>query len=536
MRNIFSKNRIPLMLILSGALTSLPLVCTYFGFIQWISIIPAALALKHATENKETKLKRIYGYGLLFFMSYYLVIYHWFLYMYPLDFAGISRGASAVVVCVAWFGLSFLQTAGSALVFVVFALLGRAKILEKARFLLPLFAGAVWCVFEWSQTIGWWGVPWGRLCLGQSGAAFLLLSSSLLGSYFVTFVIVAVNFFLAYAISCKDKKRLLTILAVAVFAVNLIMCSLVRLTYREGDDKITVAAVQGNIPSSEKWEIDTLDKTLDIHKKYTVRAAENGADVVVWSETAIPYDFFENSHIMSFVSELARETGVTILVSAFTQYDERDDARQNSLIEIRPDGTYGEAIYSKQRLVPFGEFVPMRELVMFLIPPLAQIGMLEEDLIAGEESTVLETDSGAVGCGICFDSIYETVIRAAVLNGAQVIAVSTNDSWFADSAALYMHNSQSALRAIETGRYVVRSANTGISSIIDPMGKVKQSLGADVEGYVADEISLRETITLYTAIGNLFVYLCAFSIISVFVCSFGQRIAYKNGIGKKYQL
>ncbi len=534
MRNMLSKYRIPLMLILSGALTSLPLVCPSFGFVQWVSIIPAALVLKHTTENKETKLKRIYGYGLLFFMSYYLVIYHWFLYMYPLDFAGISRGASAVVVCVAWFGLSFIQTVGSALVFVVFALIVRTKTLANAKPSLPLFAGAVWCVFEWSQTIGWWGVPWGRLCLGQSGATFLLLSSSLLGSYVVTFVIVAVNFFLAYAISCKEKKRLMTILAVAVFSVNLIMCSFVRLTYRESDDKIAVAAVQGNIPSSEKWEIETLDKTLDIHKKYTTEAAKKGADIVVWSETAIPYDFFKNTTIMSFVSEVAKEAGVTILVSAFTEYEARDDARQNSLIEIRPDGTYGEAIYSKQRLVPFGEFVPMRELVMFLIPPLAQIGMLEEDLIAGEESTVIETDSGVVGCCICFDSIYETVTREAVLNGAQMIAVSTNDSWFSDSAALYMHNSQSALRAIETGRYVVRSANTGISSIIDPMGKVKQSLGADVEGYVVDEISLRDTNTLYTAIGNAFVYLCVFSIIAVFVCSRIQKNAYKNRIVKNY--
>ena len=129
----------------------------------------------------------------------------------------------------------------------------------------------------------------------------------------------------------------------------------------------------------------------------------------------------------------------------------------------------------------------MREIVMFLIPPLANVGMLDDDLLAGEECMVLDTDVGSIGCGVCFDSIYESVILGSVRNGAEIIAISTNDSWFSDSAALYMHNSQSRLRAIETGRYVVRSANTGISSIIDPMGNVKEELGALERGYVVSE-------------------------------------------------
>ena len=96
----------------------------------------------------------------------------------------------------------------------------------------------------------------------------------------------------------------------------------------------------------------------------------------------------------------------------------------------------------------------------------------------------------------------------AVRNGAEIIVISTNDSWFSDSAALDMHNGQARLRAIETGRYVVRSANTGISSIIDPMGNVKSELGALERGVVVSEISARSENTLYVYIGNLFAYLC----------------------------
>ena len=236
---------------------------------------------------------------------------------------------------------------------------------------------------------------------------------------------------------------------------------------------------------------------------------------MVWPETALPYVLLDSEDLTNFVTALAKENEVTIIVSAFTDNSGRGEL-SNSMIEIRPDGTVGKSIYSKQRLVPFGEFVPMRELVMFLIPPLANIGMLDDDLLAGEESVVLESELGMVGCGVCFDSIYETVTLGAIRNGAEIIAISTNDSWFSDSAALDMHNSQSRLRAIETGRYVVRSANTGISSIIDPMGNVKEQLGALEEGVVVSEAYMRNNRTVYSYIGNTFVILCAVFIAGLF--------------------
>jgi apolipoprotein N-acyltransferase len=288
-----------------------------------------------------------------------------------------------------------------------------------------------------------------------------------------------------------------------------------------------VAAVQGNISSTDKWS-GGADKILEIHAKYTREASEKGAKIVVWSETALPYNFFKNEYIHTFVSDLARECNVTILVSTFTEYQNRSWQLRNSLIAVNPDGTFGEEMYFKQRLVPFGEFVPMRELIEVLIPPLTEIGMLQEDLIAGEESTVLETNEGIFGCGICFDSIYEDIIRESTLGGAQVIAISTNDSWFADSAALYMHNSQSVLRAIENGRDVVRSANTGISSIIDPMGNIKSSLSANQEGVIVDEVYMRDNLTVYTVIGNVFIYICIVVICAAFCAEFMVKCARRS--------
>ncbi len=507
MKGIYEKIKLPLWLMISGLLTSLPLIITEIGFLQWISLIPMALILMRAADNSEKKLRRLYGMGVLFFLVYYAVSFHWFFYMYPLDFAGLSNGVSLAVVLLACLGLGLLQAVQSAFLFLVFGLVSRSDMLRKHKLIAPFLAASLWVIFEWWQTIGWWGVPWARMPLGQIDYTLLVRSASLFGSYFITFTVVAVNFCLATAIRNGKIEKLGAIVAASLFCFNLALGLIVTLSYRESGEKVKVAAIQGNISSKEKWDIG-LSETMEIYSSLTDSAVEDGADMVVWPETALPCVLFDDMMLTYDVSELAIKNDTVIILSTFTE-DEGTWARYNSIIEVKRDGSFGKDIYSKQRLVPFGEFVPMRGLVGFLFPPLADIGMLDEDLTPGESSVVIESEYGKIGSGICFDSIYETVILNAARNGAEFIVISTNDSWFSDSAALDMHNAQSRLRAIETGRYVVRSANTGISSVIDPLGNVKAELGADERGYIISEITPRTQLTLYTVIGNSMVCLCA---------------------------
>lgn len=507
MKSFYQKVKTPLWLIISGLLTSLTLIITEIGFLQWISLIPMALVLMRAAENSEKKLRRLYGMGVLFFLAYYAVSFHWFFYMYPLDFAGLSNGVSLAVVLLACLGLGLLQAVQSALLFLVYGLVARSSTIKNHKIIAPFLAASLWVIFEWWQTIGWWGVPWARMPLGQIDFILLVRSASLFGSYFITFIIVAVNFCLGLAISNGKIEKLGVIAAASLFCLNLVLGLVITLSYKESGEKVKVAAIQGNISSKEKWDIG-LFETMDVYSTLTENAVKDGADIVVWPETALPCVLFDDMMLTNDVSELASSNDATIILSTFTE-DEETFERYNSIIEVTRDGSFGEDIYSKQRLVPFGEFVPMRGLVSFLFPPLADIGMLDEDLTPGESSVIIESEYGKIGSGICFDSIYETVILNAARNGAEFIVISTNDSWFSDSAALDMHNSQSRLRAIETGRYVVRSANTGISSVIDPLGHVIGELGADERGYVIADITPRTQITLYTVIGNMIVYLCA---------------------------
>jgi apolipoprotein N-acyltransferase len=123
----------------------------------------------------------------------------------------------------------------------------------------------------------------------------------------------------------------------------------------------------------------------------------------------------------------------------------------------------------------------------------------------GEDSELFCLDSATVGSLICFDSIYETLPLDAVRDGAEIIAVSTNDSWFSDSSGVYMHNNQSRLRAVELGRCVVRSANTGVSSFISSTGAVVSDIGALERGFLCEDVPVLTGRTLYSYVGNIFI-------------------------------
>lgn len=516
-------------LCICGFLLALPLVIPSLGFLQWVAFVPCALLLYICAEIQSLKKKQLYLYGLVFFMCYYVTVFHWFFYMYPMEFAGIGKGAALVVVFVATLGLSLLQAVMSAALFVVFFVIAKSQICAKHSILKSLMLPALWVIFEWWQTIGWWGVPWGRLCIGQADYLFTLQSASIFGSYFISFIIICVNALMAYAMLDMKRAKALCIAAIGIIVFNTAFGGIyMSIDTNKEENKIKVAAIQGNVDSDDKWASgeESFLATYGAYEKYTKMAAEEGAKIIVWPETALPYNFFQNSYgMVSRVSSLAKECNVTILFSAFTEEygasytDKWNDGLYNSVILVNPDGSFGEKVYSKQNLVPFGEFVPMETLVMTLIPPLAEIQMLDRDLLFGESDEPLSTQYGNVTCGICFDSIYEDVILDGIREGGELISISTNDAWFKDSRALYMHNTQSSLRAIETGRYVVRAANTGISTIISPNGEVMQLCPELTGGYVIDDVYMRSNTTVYTVIGNLFVYICMAFVGGIFVTS-----------------
>ena len=519
-----------LLLASGGVLTALTLVFRDLGFLQWLTLVPTGLFLMSEADTPHTRIRGTYGYGFFFFMCYYVVVFHWFIYLYPLDFIdGMTRTAALVVVLAGSVGLSALQAFGGGFIFVAARLILRTRLMTEKKLLRPFALAGLWVVHEWLQTIGWWGVPWGRLPIGQSKYVLGLQTASLFGSYVITFALVAVNMCIAYVLLYRKAVKAMGIAISCIFVFQYGVGALIYLRDVDGEQTVRIAAIQGNIDSGEKWSEDSLDRTLEVYRDQTIAAAEEGADIVLWPESAIPYDLTENSTLGIFCSSLAEYAEVTLLAGAFSPAD-NEEQRYNSIICILPDGSFHRTVYSKQKLVPFGEFVPFGKLVATVVPPLAELVMLDYDLLFGEEANVIAVDNANIGGLICFDSIYEELTRKSVLNGAQVICLSTNDSWFSDSAALYMHNAQAQLRAIESGRYVVRAANTGISTVINAKGEVMQSLEPLVEGRLVGEVKINTHLTLYSVIGNVLVYFFIIAFVWILLMDSYQK---SSKIGKK---
>ena len=515
----------------SGIIMALPLIFPALGILQWLAFIPTALCLYIFADDVKIRLRKLYLLGAAYFMPFYVVVFHWFYFMHPMDFAGLSGAQSIFVVTLATFGMAALQTVTAALIFPIFAWLSRGIFLRRAPIVKPFLVAAMFTVNEWWQTLGWWGVPWGRLALGQLDYKVIIQPASALGSYFVSFMILAVNLLIAYALINIKSTKLVTYICAGAMVFHCALGGVLLYLNSQNDEarKIRVSAAQDTVTNEEKWSNTSPEAnylyTIGRYGELTAAAAEAGAQIVVWPETVLPYEFFINNYgMVDAVSNIARENNVTILFSTFTAVDGNSEKNglYNSIVQVNPDGSYGKSVYAKQHLVPFGEFLPMAWLIEPIIPALAELAQTD-NIQPGTDSVVFEMQEGKVGGLICFDSIYESLALDSVRNGAEMLSVSTNDAWFKESAALNMHYSQSRLRAIECGRYVIRSANTGISAVIAPTGEVLELCGAGEVGHATADAYFRTERTLYSYIGNTFVYMLivfVMTVVTVSVISF----------------
>jgi apolipoprotein N-acyltransferase len=170
---------------------------------------------------------------------------------------------------------------------------------------------------------------------------------------------------------------------------------------------------------------------------------------------------------------------------------------------VGPDGKL-VGVYYKVHLVPFGEFVPGRDQIPFI----DKFPIMPDDRSSGPGYHTLHTRKDDLGVMICFESTFPQIAGQFVRNGADTLFIITNDSWFKKTAAVAQHHDCSILRAVETRRYVARNATTGITSLIEPTGRVLASAGLGKRAVVRGKVAMMDGLTIYTALGDLFAYLC----------------------------
>ncbi|MBQ9939941.1 MAG: apolipoprotein N-acyltransferase [Clostridia bacterium] len=468
----------------SGLLCGLPFTFPGLFFTAWFGIVPFFCTLL-SDSFFGLKKRRAFGTGFVYGFVYCAGIYYWFLRLYPMEFVGFTPFEAGLTVMCAWLGISALQALCFGFGTLLFRFTGKKS---------PFALAVVFTLCEYSWHFGDFALPWCKIGLTQYKFLPFIQSSSLFGGMFVSFLIYLVGGFLA---SGRGKYY---ILSGVLFFSNLLYGFAVMNMPSQYTDTAQFSLIQGNIASSEKWS-GSVGKTFELFRSLSLESCEDEpCDFTVWPESAVPVSV--NSAFGKEFESIQKETDSIFLLGSFGY---KEGKVSNSLFMIDQNGIC-EDFYSKRHLVPFGEYLPGGKVLKRLFPGLGNINMLSEDLYQGKTSGIFETPFGKIGGLICFDSIFPSLSRQSVKDGAQILVLITNDSWYFDSPAVYQHSAQAVFRAVENRRCVVRCANTGISMLIDEKGRITESLEPLKKGYVTGQMGFTDERTLYFYIGDMLVY------------------------------
>jgi len=269
-------------------------------------------------------------------------------------------------------------------------------------------------------------------------------------------------------------------------------------------EPVRVAAVQANVSLSDKWQDARIDSTKIPYNDLTQDAARDGAEFIVWAETAVPAYVRLEKDLLAWLRGVVSEAGVAVY-AGFPDADRGPDGqirRYNSSGLFSPQGAILDT-YAKYHLLPIGEAMPFTKYLPFL----AGLDVGQAEWTPGSKPMPItvslpEGDFRFSGM-ICFESVFSWLARESVAAGSQCLVVITNDGWFGESAGPRQHTALARLRAVECGVPVIRSANNGISFICDERGRILDLLDLGERGFVAADIVPGSGRTLYVQYGSL---------------------------------
>ncbi|CUU09823.1 apolipoprotein N-acyltransferase [Candidatus Kryptobacter tengchongensis] len=419
-------------------------------------------------------------------------------------------------------------------------------------------------LFEYFRSTTELAFPW--LTIGNTQTYFLekIQFIEFTGIYGLSFLILTVNviFYLALKEIFREKN-FLSKSALRYFIVGVLIyivpdvygVYVLKSSDEDSFKEMKVGLIQPDINPWLKWE-GTLAEQLELYMGMTKDLIHREPDVelVVYPETAITYYFLLSPyryHFNWFKSQID-SLNVAIL-TGFPDarfYDDPSQAPPSSHI-IKDTGQRYDAYnamglflpgsdkiqkYAKMILVPFGERLPYADVFHFLIEPL-QWGVGISNWAKGKDTTVFEMKrrNGEIvkfSGGVCYESIYPSLIREFVKRGAQFLVVITNDSWYGNTSGPYQHFQYSILRAVENRRSIVRCANGGISGFIDPYGRVQRKTRFHEKTQIADVIRLNDEKTFYTKYGDIIVHISGFAVVLAFLFTMFKKFKTKRGFTK----
>lgn len=384
--------------------------------------------------------------------------------------------------------------------------IGRRWFSQNDGVFLLLAVPALWVLAEWTRAWFATGFPWLNLGYSQT-ESFLSGLAPVSGVYGVTWLTVFIAALLASLYRFKRRWWLANVAAITLLC--LAGWSLTQIHWTQAKrDNVAVALIQSAIPQELKWRPELLQQSLELY--LALSEPYWGDELIIWPETAITTYHYR---VADFIEKLGKLSARhhTAFLSGIPSKEPQADAYFNSIMMLA-DGQTGW--YHKQHLVPFGEYLPLK-VVLGVLLDFLQIPM--SDFSPGQQETpVLFAKNLTIGVSICYEDTFgEEVIKA--LPEATVLVNVSNDAWFGDSLAPHQHLQMARMRALESGRYMLRATNTGISAIINEQGKIIKQSPQFKPAALSARITLFEGSTPYARWGNIPVVITALLLLVLLV-------------------
>jgi len=464
------------------------------GLLAWVSLVPLFFALRgEKTLIQGLLLGLVTGMtaqvGIMYWITHVVVNYGYL--PYPV-------GIAAMLLLSAYLSL-YTGLFSAAVVF-----------FRKKKVPVWMVAPLLWTCLEYVKSHLLTGFPWENLGYSQYLQLPLIQIVDITGVYGVTFFIVLINAMIYDVLFVPGTKKM-------IFAKILVVAGIFLMVYGYGifriqeigrqmtaAPKVAVRIAQGNIDQSVKWNPQYQRETVEIHTALSMQKRLSKPDLIVWPETAFPAFFQDVNDLHRIVVGFVKQSGSWLLFGSPT-YDrqEKNMTLFNSALLLSPEGAI-MGKYDKVHLVPYGEYVPLRQYFPFINKLVEGIG----DFGTGPGYRPLTFGPYRVGVLICYEGIFPGAARTYKQEGADFLVNLTNDAWFGQTSAPYQHLSMTVFRAVENHLDVVRAANTGISAFIDSTGKMTNKSALFERAFLDGNVHIIKGSTFYAAQGDVFIYTC----------------------------
>jgi len=491
---------------LSGLLIFLSFPKYGAGLFAWVSFIPFFFALRKVTSLRQGLilgfLTGLVGYiGIIYWITYVVVNY---------GYLPINLGVILMLLLTCYLSI-YTALFAAAIVFF------RGKILF-------LLAPAIWVCLEYCKSNLLTGFPWENIGYSQYLNFYLIQFADVLGVFGLSFLIIMINAALFDVMAKRSKKAMISAAVVFLILGGVFIYGFIRVGQVEkamdNAKSMEVTLIQGNIDQSIKWNENFQKETLNIYEHLSLQNTPAEGGLLVWPETALPFNFLDVNDLQKQVKYLAVKTKSWFIFGAVSYLPKRGYADYfNSAYILSPDGE-NKGRYDKVHLVPYGEYVPLRNILPFVRGLTAGIG----DFTPGAGFYPLLLDDKKVGILICYEGILPNAARIYKKESAELLVNITNDAWFGATSAPFQHFSMALFRAVETRLYLVRAANTGVSGIFDPRGKIIAQTKIFQREALQGNIKFVNIPTFYAKYGDILVVICFGLIMFYFFLSWKGRL------------